>query len=946
MPNPPLTATVAVMSPPFASLSYSLPDWLPAEAFALGQRVAVPLGKGLRAGVIVELSESATDSPTDSGQEPIESASLAADGQAPTKRASAEDVGQAPTKRASAEADDTQEAESAVEETPNVPPDARVKGAAAPLRGAGAEPRSRKLASSSKPFDFILKPILWPLEREPLLPGFYLDLARQLALRQTESLGRILCGLLPAGLRVTQVSVRFFGEGKPRDVRLRELAGLGAEELGRLGELWTSGRAEVGRGGRSALDTELCGLALDPPWPVRPAARAQMAMLEYLHERGEVTRRKLGDDLGKGAPATLALLAGRGIVRIRPSDGPAADDVLPAIAPPDAGGFCLTPQQREVFEPLLEAVRAGRAETRLLFGITGSGKTAVYLELAREVLARGRSVLLLAPEVALALKLWGDAKAALPGARLHLFHGYLSATAREAMFRELAGAGAGAGGGARAGTGTGAASGSGAEAASGGGTGSGNVPRLVVGARSALLLPLDNVGLIILDEEHDSSFKQDEGFVYQAKEVAWYRAERQGALLLMGSATPDVKSYYAAREGRIPLHLLDERVGGGKLPEVRVVALSKQGAEGSPLAAESLEALQTVVERGEQAVIMLNRRGYAPLMYCLQCATVAKCPHCDIGLAYHKGRERLLCHYCGWSAPYPSPCSSCGGLNFLPMGEGTEKLEEVLGPLLPPGAGILRLDRDSTRRPGRMEEILGAFARKEAAVLVGTQMLSKGHHFPDVTLAIVADADLGLNLPDYRAAERTFQLLLQSAGRAGRGEKPGSVIIQTRDPGHYCWEYVRRADYQGFYERELDLRRRRRYPPFVRLALIRISYAVDEAEGPDLVAALGRHLRQRAREIGVTVLGPAPAPLPFLKGRSRWHCLVKGDDWQSLRALYGAALEGMNGGAGTGGAGGKAGAESAAGGSGAGSASGKGGAGNAWRGKLRIRLDLDPVNML
>ena len=209
-----------------------------------------------------------------------------------------------------------------------------------------------------------------------------------------------------------------------------------------------------------------------------------------------------------------------------------------------------------------------------------------------------------------------------------------------------------------------------------------------------------------------------------------------------------------------------------------------------------------------------------------------------------------------------------------------------------------------------MEEILGAFARKEASVLVGTQMLSKGHHFPDVTLALVADADLGLNLPDYRAAERTFQLLLQSAGRAGRGEKPGSVIIQTRDPEHYCWEYVRRADYEGFYERELALRKRRSYPPFVRLALIRISFAMTEDKGPDQVNALGALLRRRARELGVTVLGPAPAPLPFLKGRSRWHCLVKGQDWQSLRALYSAALEGAD------------------------------------KGCLRVRLDLDPVNML
>ena len=801
----PTAAKVAVMSPPFAVLSYSLPEWLPASAFQVGQRVAVPLGKGLRAGVILEL----------------------------------------PGLGSGTEADGAH--------------------AALDVAGQGRE--------------FVLKPILWPLEREALLPEFYRDLATQLALRQTESVGRILGGLLPAGLRGTQVRIRFFGDGKPREIRLRDLGSLPPEELSRLGRLWTDKQAKISRAGQNPLDAELCGLALDPPWPARPAAKAQHALLEYLHEHGEVTRRRLGEALGKGAAATLSLLAGRGLVRIRPADGPVVDEsAFPAIAPPASGGFCLTPHQREAFEPLLAALRAGRAETRLLFGITGSGKTAIYLELAREALSMGRSVLLLAPEVALALKLWGDARAALPDTRPRLFHGYLSASAKEAAFCDLAGAGREA--------------------------------RLVVGTRSALLLPLDNVGLIILDEEHDSSFKQDEGFIYQAKEVAWYRAEKQGALLLMGSATPDVKSYHAAREGRIPLHLLSERVGGGTLPGVRLVRLPKRDANAPLLAPESLEALQAVVERGEQAVILLNRRGYAPLMYCLQCAAVAKCPHCDIGLAYHKGRERLLCHYCGWSAPFPSPCSACRGMKFLPMGEGTEKLEESLGPLLPPGTGILRLDRDSTRRAGRMEEILGAFARKEASVLVGTQMLSKGHHFPDVTLALVADADLGLNLPDYRAAERTFQLLLQSAGRAGRGEKPGSVIIQTRDPEHYCWEYVRRADYEGFYERELALRKRRQYPPFVRLALIRISFAMNEAKGPDQVGALGALLRRRARELGVTVLGPAPAPLPFLKGRSRWHCLVKGQDWQSLRALYSAALEGAD------------------------------------KGLLRVRLDLDPVNML
>ena len=314
------------------------------------------------------------------------------------------------------------------------------------------------------------------------------------------------------------------------------------------------------------------------------------------------------------------------------------------------------------------------------------------------------------------------------------------------------------------------------------------------------------------------------------------------------------------------------------------------------------------MEQGDQAVILLNRRGYAPLMYCIDCGKVARCPHCDIGLTYHKGRERLVCHYCGYSVPFPSPCPSCKGLHFHPMGQGTERVEEYIGTLLPPGGRVLRLDRDSTRRPGRMEEILESFARQEAQVLVGTQMLSKGHHFPHVTLAVVADGDIGLNLPDYRAAERTFQLLVQSSGRAGRGEKPGQVIIQTRDVNHYCWQYVKNGDYEGFYDYEIALRKRRRYPPFINLALLRISYPMDWADGPTQLARITALLRSESK--GVTVLGPAPAPLPLLRGRRRFQCLLKAGDWQSIRALYAVLLP------------------------------------LASPPNLRISLDIDPVNML
>ncbi|MDR1686904.1 MAG: primosomal protein N' [Desulfovibrio sp.] len=797
MPAETVTVRIALLSPPFSELSYSLPDYLPPEAFFVGQRVVVPLGKGRRAGVI-----------------------------------------------------------SAFERQP-----------------AGTE-------------SFTLKPLIWPLDREPLLSPAYLDLARTLADRHADELGRILGSMLPAGLRSPAPRLRFFTEDGIADMVPSDLARLPAAGLRALGGLWMSGRAEVRRPGVSPLDALLYSPASDPPWPVRPAAKARLAVLEFLLGKGSASRRTLLNALGKKAGATLTALTREGLVRAGPADPEAAADdalreCLPAAGNADSG-FILTPRQREITDELLHAIRQGTG-IRLLFGVTGSGKTALYLEAARAVLASGRSVLLLAPEVALALKLRDAAEAALPSDlpppdRRHLFHGYRSAASRERTFRLLAGDKSGR-------------------------------PRLLTGTRSALLLPLENIGLIVMDEEHDASFKQDEGFInYQAKEVAWYRAKREGALLLLGSATPDLKSFYAARQGRIPLHTLTERFGAG-LPEARLVPLLP-GKDKGLLAPDSIAALNEVVRRGEQAVILLNRRGYAPVVYCRDCGKTLRCPQCDISLAYHKGREKLVCHYCGRSTVFPSPCPSCGNLNFLPLGEGTEKLEESLETLLPPGTGILRLDRDSTRRPGRMEAILSAFARKEAAVLVGTQMLSKGHHFPDVTLAVIADADLGLNLPDYRAAERTFQLILQASGRSGRGGKSGQVLIQTRDPGHYCWDYVLRADYEGFFERELELRRRRLYPPFTRLALIRISHEAGSTEGAEAAAALGRNMRQKAKELGVILLGPAPAPLPLLKGRVRRHCLLKGDDWQSFRLLYKYAAETAKGGA------------------------------------LTLRLDLDPVNML
>lgn len=768
------TAKVALLSPPFAELSYLLPAGFSADFWKPGLRLAVPVGKSLRAAVLM-----------------------------------------------------------AVE----------------PLNVAEA--------------GFRMKELGWPLEHTAIVSSRYLDLAVQFALRQAQPPGRVLANMLPAGLRDTAVTLRFFPGGGHEDYDLKAMQLLDHETRSSLAVLWEAGQGNVLRRLRSA-DEEVYRLSVAPPWPVRPSAVRQLAVLDFLAVRGQCSRRNILRECGGEALAALRQLTRKGLLELR-----AADDECHIEQPVSVSGwlkkyqpllessppFALNEAQKEALEGCLESLAEampGKGTSRLLYGVTGSGKTAVYLELAARVLCRGRSVLLLAPEVALALKLREDVRRRFPELPVHLFHGYQTQAAREACFRSLAGR---------------------------------EAPALVVGTRSALFLPLSDVGLIVLDEEHDGSFKQDERLTYQAKELAWYLVRQSGGLLLLGSATPDIKTFYAVEEGALPMHHLPARVGGGALPEVALSPMPP-GLRGGALTHESSEALMQCVSAGEQAVILLNRRGYAPCMFCLDCGTVARCPHCEVPLSYHKKREKLVCHYCGYTLPFPSPCSNCGSLHFLPMGDGTEKLEEFLAASLPPGTGVMRLDRDSTAKPGEMERILAGFAKGEAQVLVGTQMLSKGHHFPNVTLAIVVDGDLGLNMPDYNAAEKTFQLLLQAAGRAGRGEKPGRVIIQTRNPDHYCWQYVLQNDYEGFYHQELERRRKRGYPPFVRLALLRVTYPQGWQPGGDYLVRLGKFLKEQGRELGVKVLGPAPAPYPMRERKMRFQCLLKGKDWQSMRGLY------------------------------------------------------------
>ncbi|MDR1243255.1 MAG: primosomal protein N' [Deltaproteobacteria bacterium] len=744
---------------------------------------------------------------------------------------------------------------------------------------------------------FVLKEIVWPLEHQPLLSENYLDFARQFALRQAQPEGRVLYGMLPAGLRMLKqgLRVRFFclsgqAELTAADFDLRQLGALGEEKRAELARLWGQGLGKLFKAKDSA-DDELYLLKAAPPWPVRPNAVKQLRLLDLFASPGggsQMTRRQIERRLGREQAPVLKQLVRKGLLELRaavaekPRVSGGGSDWLTQYGPVLSGAlsFSLNEEQTGALSDLTQVLRAGKFASRLLYGVTGSGKTAVYLEFCARVLLGGRSVLLLAPEVGLALKLRRDIARRFPGLPLYLFHGYQPQAARENCFRELA---------------------------------LSRKPSLVVGTRSALFLQMNNLGAIILDEEHDSSFKQEDRFYYQAKDLAWYKAVKADAVLVLGSATPDVKTFYAVEQGRIRMLRLNNRVCGGALPEIVLAPMlgGKNGGISGLLTEVSKEALQSSLSRGEQAVILLNRRGYSPAMYCLDCGTSARCPNCEITLTYHKKRQKLLCHYCGYAAPFPSPCPVCKSVHFLPLGEGTEKLEEVLPGLLPAGSRVLRLDRDSTGRAGSMESILQAFERGEADVLVGTQMLSKGHHFPRVTLAVVADGDLGLSMPDYNAAERTFQLLLQTSGRAGRGGRPGKVIIQTRDIRHYCWEYVKNSDYEGFYQYELALRRRHNYPPFVHLALARFDFAQSFAEGPKLLAELSRKLLNLGRALGVAVLGPAPAPIRMKDRNLRFQCLLKGLDWQAIRGVYYGMLKGFSGSA-----------------------------------QMRISLDIDPSNML
>ncbi len=726
-----------------------------------------------------------------------------------------------------------------------------------------------------------IKDLAWILEKTPLLSNEIIALVEELSSRQGQSKAQIFANILPLELR-SAASLRlceYLDNSRPYRHTFKELKAYDKDKCAKLFHaFYFENRVEIQIHEKEKAAYEMCRLLQDPPWKIRPTAQKQREILEYLYNNGSCSRKNLQNHFGQASLTILTKLMENGLIGIFPQEDLDAEEeenkrllaLLESTLYSSKPVFDFSHEQAMAIENGAKIVEAKaseyRSEVRLVHGVTGSGKTALYMELARKSLIAGRSVFLLAPEVALALKLKKDVENSLlnqANIPVYLSHGYQSPKQRAKTYKAIA---------------------------------SEENPCIVIGTRSALFHSLhhkQNIGFIALDEEHDSSYKQDEKFYYHAKEIALYRSKFHKSLMLLASATPDIKSFYSTSQNQMPLDTLAKRVGGGTLPEIELVDMASASNDGL-LTSKSLDALKTCIENDEQAVILLNRRGYSPIVYCLDCKSVQKCPHCSIALTYHKKRESLTCHYCNYARPFPSACSNCKSMHFLPLGDGTEKLEEQLTSFLntlPPEISnkkILRLDRDSTRRQGMMEDILARFAKKEASILVGTQMLSKGHHFPHVSLAIIADADLTLNFPDYRAAERTFQLLVQSAGRAGRAVNHGKVLIQTRDTNHYCWQYVQKHDYNSFYEHELQLRKKRNYPPFTKLALVRLNFPMKIKNFYDALNLIKAQIKIAQSQIdkNMKILGPVESPLAIIQNVRRYQCLIKAENWASIRHIY------------------------------------------------------------
>ena len=731
-----------------------------------------------------------------------------------------------------------------------------------------------------------LKPILSVLDTTPVLDEPLLALGKWIADYYLAPLGEVLHTMLPLGAEFKRrIGYRITEEGQltlhlagmsgssarsrktPEEqmIEFRVLDYLGERELTAEAGLRAATRAS-----KSLLDgmVRKKWIAREDLSSARDAARkVRVAILKNGEGKLNPNQRRLVETLaalgGRVAlealhsleipRSTLGTLVKRGLVAI--VEEPAQFNVSGVNPRPRPLNFQFNPAQQSALAGIQERVSAQKFAGMLLHGVTGSGKTAVYLAAMRAVLEAGQSSILLVPEIGLTPAVAADLHQVF-GDEVAILHSAFSDQERaEQWYRIKRG-----------------------EA------------RVVVGTRSAVFAPVKDLALIIVDEEQDSSYKQEEAPRYHARDVAVMRAKMANAIVVLGSATPSLESYFNARKHKYALLELPDRVEQRPLPEVEIVDMRKEFQETGKeqvISRKLSEEIGQRLERKEQVMVLLNRRGYSPLALCRACGSRMECRNCAVAMTHHQQSRRMVCHYCGFMAPVPKVCGECGSEYVYFLGTGSEKLEELLHGLFPQ-ARIGRLDRDTVRGREDFERVLNALNAGDLDLLVGTQMIAKGHDIHGVTLVGVVGADAALGFPDFRAAERTFQLLTQVAGRAGRGQTPGKVVLQTYFQDHYAVQYAARHDFTGFYEKELQFRSWMHYPPYSALAnvLIRGDKLDDVLRWS---GELGQWLAKTRHE-GIRVLGPAAAPIARLKRDYRYHFILKSPSREKLNALLRSVL--------------------------------------------------------
>ncbi|MET0646336.1 MAG: primosomal protein N' [Pyrinomonadaceae bacterium] len=726
------------------------------------------------------------------------------------------------------------------------------------------------------------------LDAEPLLTPEVLEITRWISDYYAAPWGEVLKAALPAGLNagVDQV-VTITSEGRDELARLperkaatakgrllllaaadgsttlreaaRELgqarAAKAARELTRTGWVTVAHRQ---RGTQTRAKKRKAVRLLPPSDNGASGARALTAAQQKVVETllaggGEMLFAELLEAAAASA-STIQTLERRGLLEVFVRE--VRRDPLAGARLPDADDLLLTDEQERALRAINEAQNEDAFAAFLLHGVTGSGKTEIYIRAMREALRRGRSAMMLVPEIALT-PVFSRRLRAHFGDAVAIFHSSLTAGERFDEWGRLKRGEA----------------------------------RVVIGTRSAVFAPVRHLGVIVVDEEHEASYRQQESPYYNGRDTAVMRAHRERAVVVLGSATPSLETYQNARQGKYRYLQLPSRIAGRAMARAEIVDMRvafKSKGKPEVFSPELLEAIEETHARGEQSIVLLNRRGYSSFVLCRSCGERINCQNCDVTLTFHRSERSLVCHYCNLRQRPPDACPACHGPFMYFIGEGTEQIEEILQKRFP-SLRLARLDRDTTARRSTYEQAILRFGAGELDMLVGTQMIAKGHDFPNVTLVGVVSVDAGLAMPDFRSAERAFQLITQVAGRAGRGELPGRVLIQTFHPHHYALRHACAQDYEGFFEEEINYRRNLSYPPFVALASL-LVHGEDLARVQTTAAALRDALDRANTERGCRVLGPAPAPLARLRGEHRVQLILKSRSRPRLRTLIEMAL--------------------------------------------------------